>query len=267
MGLGSAECLDLDVGTWVLLPSMPTARVQAAGYTWGGELFVCGGMNLGWLVYSAYNVVESFNPPAGKWVQRPSMHEGRISPAASVLGGMLYVIGGRTESTALFSVERLDPSRRVWERVAPLPNPCSRPAATTHGGKLYVTGWDRSDEVPSGTVLRFDPDLGWESIEPLSSGRTAASLIAADERVFVFGGCTAQGTFASDVEYLGSDDRWSPADVVLGPCVPQQRAAKEDGQEHRVLWPRGGVDDSTLHTLVTAHQSDLYTRHVHLHRP
>lgn len=215
LGLGSAECLDLDVGTWEWLPSIPTPRAQAAGCTWRGQLFVCGGINLGWLVYSAYNVVESFNPTAGKWIQRPSMREGRISAAASVLGGMLFVVGGRTESTALSSVERLDPSRGEWEMVAPLPNPCSRPTATNYGGKLYVLGWEGADRVPLGTVLRLDPDIGWESVEPLSSGRTAASLIVADDRLFVFGGCTARGNLACDVEYLGADHKWSPAEVML----------------------------------------------------
>lgn len=136
------------------------------------------------------------------------MAEVRISAAASVLGGALYIIGGNTGLNALSSVERLNPSRGAWEAVAPLPGPCNRPAAASCRGKLYVTG-EGSDGARTRLMLRLDPEIGvWESVQPMSSGRPPASLAAADDRLCVLGGSEAPENSAIDVESLDPDDAW-----------------------------------------------------------
>lgn len=95
------------------------------------------------------------------WRSGPRMREKRMSPAASVVDGKIYVAGGGCEDPRSVDwVEVFDPKTCTWGNVTN-PGTDTRPGAsvTTFGieGKLYLLGYD--EEVV------YDPKEGsWKPI-------------------------------------------------------------------------------------------------------
>ena len=62
--------------------------------------------------------VEAFDPQAGAWAEVAPMPTGRASPAAAVVGGRLYAIGGFGGGNDLSTVEAFDPQTDAWAALA-----------------------------------------------------------------------------------------------------------------------------------------------------
>ena len=100
-----------------------------------GKIYVVGGMdNNG----ASLNSVEVYDPATNTWSTAPSMAERRDNPGSAVLGGKLYVFGGRTRNAdgtevngTLASVEMFDPATNAWTSRAPMPT----------GRRTMVTGY------------------------------------------------------------------------------------------------------------------------------
>uniref|UniRef100_A0A7S4RJK6 Uncharacterized protein n=1 Tax=Alexandrium monilatum TaxID=311494 RepID=A0A7S4RJK6_9DINO len=127
----SAEALGLTGGgaVWRRLSPMAVPRAGHAAAALGGRIFVCGG-SVGDGVGLA--TVECFDPavegPAA-WTSSTPMNVGRSCPAAAVLSGRLYVLGGSRHWTrgtpAEQSAECFDPVTAHWEAAPTLLEPRS----------------------------------------------------------------------------------------------------------------------------------------------
>eukprot|EP00966_Prymnesium_polylepis_P268265 6197266-Prymnesium_polylepis.1 len=81
---------------------------------------------------------------------------GRNSAAAAVVGGKIYVSGGRSGSNYLSSVEVYDPARSVWAAAPSMATVRFAAAAAVVGGKIYVSGGDNASNFLS-SVEVYDP--------------------------------------------------------------------------------------------------------------
>ena len=80
----------------------------------------------------------------------------RDAPAAAVVDGKLYAMGGYDHQHPLSSVERYDPAKNAWEAVAPMSTARIASAAAVVDGKLYVMGgYDGQGRLSS--VEQYDP--------------------------------------------------------------------------------------------------------------
>ncbi|CAL0319649.1 unnamed protein product [Lupinus luteus] len=142
----------------VPLPPTPSPSVGSAYAVLGPTIYVIGGsrndipFNHVWLLDCRFH----------RWIPGPSMRVGREFPAAGVVDGKIYVIGGcvaDTWSRSAAWAEVFDPAVNRWERVA---SPVEfrekwMHASAVIGGKFYAMA-DRGGMV-------FDPRSGvWESV-------------------------------------------------------------------------------------------------------
>ncbi|CAK0848404.1 unnamed protein product [Prorocentrum cordatum] len=154
---------DPAAGRWEQMPPMLVARWGAAAGVADGKLHICGGLddnrqplssverlNVGG-VLDAHQVdvtflIDGAQVPAevpddlegSMWEAVPDMSERRGWPAAGVLGGVLYVCGGRDEQREpLSSAERLSPGATVWESLPPMD---LRVKAALSGGAAMFPG-------------------------------------------------------------------------------------------------------------------------------
>lgn len=135
----------------------------------------------------------------------------RAFPAVAVLGGQIYVMGGRDASgTALGVVERYDPALNAWSAVAPLRRARSDAAAVILGGRILLTGGRESDGRVTNDVEVYVPaEDDWESFDDLEREREGHAAFAVGADVYVFGGATPGGTFLADAEYYdGAEEEW-----------------------------------------------------------
>ncbi|MBI2890806.1 MAG: hypothetical protein HYY13_08470 [Nitrospirae bacterium] len=148
-------------------------------------------------------------PPAGDlWTKRAPMPTPRNWPAAAVVGGKIYVMGGwgGTSPTqyALSVVEVYDPVSDSWSSAKPLPAPRSRAGAAVIGGKVYVAGGiNKAGGLK--TLEVYDPATDqWTTKAPALTTRWESAVAVVGEHLYVVGG----GSNAAE-EYDPATDKWT----------------------------------------------------------
>lgn len=89
---------------------MSTARICFAAVVHSGSIFAIGGVGL--------NSVEYYVPAVNKWASIAPMNTIRFNHQAGVANNILFVYGGRGQSSRLLdTVERYSPDEDKWTLV------------------------------------------------------------------------------------------------------------------------------------------------------
>lgn len=104
------------------------------------------------------------------WEKLPPMAQCRVYSAPVYHEGLLYVLGGCSESgMPLDSVEVLDVESQTWSQIPPLPTARAGASAVLLGGQVMVLGGMNQQQTPLASVEVYHPDEGkWESKASLS---------------------------------------------------------------------------------------------------
>ena len=99
------------------------------------------------------------------WEQFPPMSQRRVYCTAVYHEGLLYVLGGCSETgIPLDSVEVLDVESQTWSQLPPLPTARAGASAVALGGQLMLLGGMNQQQTPLASVEMYHPDEGkWES--------------------------------------------------------------------------------------------------------
>ena len=167
--LSAVEVYDPATDTWTTKADMPTARYFPAACVVDGRIYVfCG--NTTWGVPDGFvPTVEVYDPATDTWTQASDMPRARShhAPAASVVDGKIYLIGGSDWPEAFMSpvVFVYDPATDTWTTAADFPTPRWDYTANVVDGKIYTIGGRIGEEdaypnlSPVSTVEEFDPGL------------------------------------------------------------------------------------------------------------
>jgi len=146
--------------------------------------------------------------------------------------GAIYRIGGmfaKNESGkpqdlySVADVAKFDPKTKSWADLSPLPEGRSSHGATIVGDKLYIFGgWSLNGaEEPKwqSTALVLDltaKEPAWQELPAPPFQRRALMSSAANGRIYVTGGLTAEGSISKEVDvYDLKSEEWSK-----GPEIP-----------------------------------------------
>ena len=158
VALNSLEVYTPGLNSWSSKTPMPTARYGVAIGVIDGKLYVAGGFGGG----GPLRTLEVYDPATNNWYDTPwespwPMTTPRYSPAAAVLNGMLYVVGGcpggcgttapRPSRPTIRSPTGGSPSRRCRPRGRTWPGTrstaCSMPSAERLRPALPSIRWKR----------------------------------------------------------------------------------------------------------------------------
>ena len=150
------------------------------------------------------------HPLAGVWSNLEPLPTPRSEVAAAVLGGQIYVFGGRPSASAN---ERYDLETGRWQQRAPLPTGLHHSAAVTVNGKIYLIGGGEVGKTPPvSTLWEYDPDANsWRRLADMSINRGAIAAAVIDGKIHAIGGYAGdQGGWSSTHEvYDPGTDSWS----------------------------------------------------------
>src|SRR6476661_6611610 len=121
------------VGSWSKAPPLLAARSAHAVVAAGDSVYALGGSGAGGTPLD----VERFD--GKRWrVATTLPGDGLNAPAAVVLGGRIYLIGGfeTTTNVPTARVRVYDPATRAWSDAAPLPAPRGGHAAVVLDGRI-----------------------------------------------------------------------------------------------------------------------------------
>jgi hypothetical protein len=141
------------------------------------------------------------------------MGKARDNPGSAVLGGKLYVFGGRTrsasggeEAATPTSVEMFDPATGTWTPKASMPTGRRTPVVGLLGGKAQVIGGENAGAAFA-TNEEYDPLTdSWRLLSPMPTPRHGAAGGTIGSTIYVAGGSTASGIVATTVNEAFSFD-------------------------------------------------------------
>ncbi len=204
---------------WLERAPLPTARSGLAAAVYEGKIYAIAGATDD----GPTAVVERYDPAADAWTQLTDLPEPVTEVQAGVIGGLIYVPGGRLpDGTVTNTLAVYDPRKDVWHRGAPLPTGLSAYALAVYEGKLYVFGgWDGQKYVAS--VYKYDPDADhWEARSPLPTARGFAGAAVVGGRILVVGGKDSTRSLALTEAYL-PDQAGAAAWQTVTPAMSEAR--------------------------------------------
>jgi hypothetical protein len=198
-----AATVSASVQRWKDRASLPTPRQGLATIAYEGHVYAIAGES----AEGVTRTVERYDPEADGWTPLVDKPTAVADVAAALIGGEIYVPGGRTPSGSPTAVvEAYNPETDTWESKAPLPVALSAYALAALEGKLYLFGgWDGSDYLDS--VYEYDPAQDvWTAKTPMPTARGFAGAAVADGKIYVIGGYDSQEDLATNEEYVPSQD-------------------------------------------------------------
>ncbi len=207
---------------WKRMADMPTARSGLAVVAYDNSVYAIGGETLSGIT----GAVESYNLQSNSWQKRLSKPLAVTDINAAVIGGKIYVPGGRlAPGKATNVLDIYDPRLDQWEQGPPLPLSLSGYAMVAFEGRLYLFGgWD--GEEYQNSVLVFDPSRNsWSVRTPMPTRRAFAGAAVVNESIYVIGGFDGSQILTNNEVYTPSQDEdngtaWSKAaDLPEGRCA------------------------------------------------
>ena len=191
---------------WRAGTDLATPRAEGIAAAVDGKLYLIGGRVRATPAASHFDehvdstLNEVFDPVRAQWSARAPAPTARNSAAYGVIGGKVYVVGGRQygknpDGTArqvnVPTLEVYDPATDTWATHVPMPQAQGGLAATVLDGKLYVFGGEQW--VPEQKVFAdswvYDPATDrWSALPPLPTPRHGLGAATLGKRVHVFGG-------------------------------------------------------------------------------
>lgn len=184
--------------------ALPTPRAGLATAAYENRIYAIGGQN----AQSIVTNVERYDPTSNAWTTLAPKPTAVTDVSAAVIGGLIYVPGGRLDTAHRQISDRLEvynPRQDRWETRARLPEPLCAYALATFEGKLYLFGgWNGERYLDSVYVYSPDEDV-WRAQTPMPTARGYAGAAVIGNKIFVIGGF--DGQTALDVNEVYSPER------------------------------------------------------------
>lgn len=198
--------------SWTMAPPMSKARCYAAAAEMGGSVWVIGGGVDRGGVRVPVDLVQCYDPKAGRWSDAPALDVSRMEAVAATVGGRLYVLGGsdNADNRTLATMISIGLSENAWRREPDLPVPMRQYAGCVLADKIYVC-------IGKHGLFSYDPvRQQWQRLPATPSGKPPrAALVAAHKgEVWVMGGQDVENGLATWV-YSPGTSRWR-----AGPELP-----------------------------------------------
>ena len=205
--LDTAGEYDPAADTWKQIAKLTAKRTAGSAAAIGGKIYFIGGssdltapdgrtLNAGLVV----GTNESYDPATNKWETHKPMPTPRNHAAIGVVGGKIYLIGGRITANNIGGftaanvdvVEEYSPATDSWRAMNRMPTPRSGEGWTTYQDKIYIAGGEHRDYHIEG-VLRdvevFDPAANdWYRLPAMPTARHGVNVAAYNGKLFVIGG-------------------------------------------------------------------------------
>jgi DNA-binding CsgD family transcriptional regulator len=175
---------------WHTLASLPTARDGLAVTAYENHVYAIGGET----ALGVTGLMEIYDPASNVWTKLTQKPVPVTDINAAVIGGRIYVPGGRTTSGAVTAtLDIYDPRLDTWEKGTELPVAMSAYAMAAFEGRIYLFGgWDGQNYL--NTVYIYSPESeSWSVGKPMSVARGFAGAAVAGGKVYVVGGENQEG--------------------------------------------------------------------------
>lgn len=215
----TVQLLDGGAASWVTASTLPTPRFSSVVEVLGDQVHLVGGWsfdrsnNVSLASQTVYNLT-SHTTDGGA---HAGMNTARNHAFSGVIGGKLYVTGGRSpghegdDGQNVAATEVYDPDADTWSPLADLPTPRSGGASAVVDGKLYVLGGQLPGNTLYKTVERFDPSTGqWQKLGDMPVFAAGQRAVAVGGDIYMIGGFARSGDQRTSTNGVADVWRYTP---------------------------------------------------------
>jgi N-acetylneuraminic acid mutarotase len=211
--LTKVEAYDPATDTWTEKAKMPTPRDFLATSVVDGKIYAIGGKP-SWQAGTYLATVEEYDPSTDTWTRKADMPTARMTET-SVVNGIIYAIGGYSNSVVIGTVEAYDPVTDTWARKANMPTARGLHSISAVNGKIYALGGQTQSTFDAfATVEVYDPETDtWTRKGDMPVPRIFPTCVVHD-KIYGFGGRATRGgsPLSSVFEYDTVTDTWTAKD-------------------------------------------------------
>ena len=214
---------DLNKGVWVRGPNLPSPRQDMAAAVLAGRIYLIGGFGPHdqqmdtTLVWEPQVEGEPRGEAAhagarlGLWTYAARIPEPVDHAAAAVVGGSIYIAGGRIEDLVTNKFWRYDAGSDSWTELPSMPIPRFGPTMQAIGDRIYVMGGAVSHGNDATSMMIYDIPTGQWHVRAYATvyERVALSSAVIDGRIALVGGRDDQERNLPFCDlYDPAQDRW-----------------------------------------------------------
>jgi hypothetical protein len=161
--------------TWSEIAPLPQARCAVTACTIGSDIFVLGGiLSITDGDSQASASVYKLDTVSNEWSTMAPMPLGCAGHSASVLGGIIYIVGVGAVGATRTGVVRFDPANNAWSTLTPTLTDKYGGCSFVLDGCLYAAGSSRS----SSSVERYDVTSDtWTVVADMLQGRSNSQAV------------------------------------------------------------------------------------------
>jgi len=158
------QIYDIASNTWSSGAAMPEVRGQMGGGASNGKIYLIGGYDtVTVLPESTKDQTWEYDPATNSFATLAPLPSPLGGPASAVIGGRLYIAGGRDPSNfALNTFYIYNTTNNMWSTGASLPTAVNVAGGAAIGGRMWVMGGGApflgSATVPDGSVQAISPE-------------------------------------------------------------------------------------------------------------
>ncbi|MEM9494609.1 MAG: kelch repeat-containing protein [Pseudomonadota bacterium] len=201
----SADCWRIDRinSEWRAVRPLPHPQSETVCASLAGFVHVVGGRapagsaNAEWRDHIDTDEHWLYDPLTDRWEALAPMPTARNSAAGAVVGGVLYVMGGRTVRDGnLTAMEAYDPLSNRWSRAKPMPKAQAGLAAGVIDGKIYAFGGEffGGGGGVFAEAWEYDPARDdWRAVAAMPRKRHGLGAVSLDGAIYALGGAAKVG--------------------------------------------------------------------------
>lgn len=191
------------VQRWTELAPMSEARASLAAAAYDNAIYAIGGDT----EKGVTGLVERYNPQTNSWKTLKAKKTAVSSVSAAVIGGEIYVPGGKlADGTATNVLEVYDPQRDTWQERTALPIPVYGYALASFEGRIYLFGGTDGEQVFDDVYI-YDPQQDeWLPGSPMPTARAYAGAAEAGGKIYVIGGWDGEKALGVNEVYVPDRD-------------------------------------------------------------
>jgi hypothetical protein len=191
--LATVEEYDAVSDSWTSKQDMLTARWNMASAVVDGKIYTIGGalsFQIG--VSAGVGTLEVYDPANDTWTAKDDAPTAREAASASVVNGMIYVMGGGAPGGVILNlVEAYDPATDTWTEKTSMRYKRHALSTCVVDGKIYAMGGGRGEW----DVEEYDPATdNWTTKVPMLVGVGYFGAGVIDGIIYTVGGGSGPGT-------------------------------------------------------------------------
>ncbi|KAJ8688108.1 hypothetical protein QAD02_023903 [Eretmocerus hayati] len=243
--LDHMEGYNVDDKVWTSYSKLLVPRSGLGGAFLKGKFYAVGGRNN--RPENSYDSdwVDRYDPITDQWRPCSPLSVPRNRVGVAVMDGLLYAVGGSSNTEYHRSVEYYDPDQDTWASITPMHNKRLGAGVAVVNRLLYAMGgFDGSERLKSVECYHPENDE-WSMVSAMKVCRSGCGAASLGSHIYVVGGYDGTSQLNSVERYDTENDVWE-----FVSSLPTARSALSVTVLDGKLYAIGGFDGNSLLNVV-----------------